>query len=105
MIASLKRIRGFVAAIITSVLLAIIAFSSVFSKAGLTNEILIDTIGIGSFILSVLAATLIYPLRNEIKFRLLCTFAILMAIALGFEFLGGFLWFLLDKFARYEQKR
>lgn len=105
MIAPHKRIRGSVVAIIASVLLAIVALSSVFSRIGLTNELLIDTIGIGSFILSVLAATLLYPLRTEIKFRLLCTFAILMAIAMGFEFLGGFLWFLLDKLVRYEQKR
>lgn len=93
------------AAIITSVLLAIVAFSSIFLKAGLTNEVLIDTIGIGSFLFSILAVTFIYPLRNEITFRLLCTFAILMAIMLGVEFLGGFLWLLLDKLARYEQKR
>jgi hypothetical protein len=103
--ASRKRILGSVTAIITSVLFGAIAFSSVLSNKGLTNELLIDTIGIGSFTLSVLAAMLLYPLRNEIRFRLLCTLAILIAIVVGFEFLGGFLWFLLDKLVRYEQKR
>ncbi|HEY6414219.1 MAG TPA: hypothetical protein VIX42_11055 [Edaphobacter sp.] len=90
--------------IITSVLLATVAFFSVFSNSGLTNELLIDTIGIGSFTLAVLAAVLLYPLRSEIRFRLLCILAILIAVVVGFEFLGGFLWFLSDKFVRYEQK-
>jgi hypothetical protein len=100
-----KRTLGAVTAIITSVLLATVAFSSVFSNRGLTNELLIDTIGIGSFTLSVLAAALLYPLRNEIRFRLLCTLAILIALVVGLEFLVGLLWLLSDKLVRYEQKR
>ena len=86
-------------------LLAAIAFFFVFSHSEPINELLIDAIGIGSFALSVFAAALLYPLRSDIRFRLLGILAILMAIVVGFEFLGGLLWFMFDKLARYEQKR
>lgn len=105
MTVSRSRVRGATAAILAALVLAIIALSSVFFKTGFSNELLIDGTGIVSFALSVLAASLFYPLRDEIRFRLLSTTAILMAIVLGFEFLGGFLWFVLDKLVRYEQKR
>jgi hypothetical protein len=98
-------VRGAMAAITAAIFLAVIAFSSILSHTGLTNELLIDGTGITSFALSVLAAMLVYPLRGDIRFRLFGTLAILMAIILGFEFLGGFLWFMLDKLVRYEQKR
>ncbi len=105
MTGSYKQVVGPVASIIAALLLATVAFSSTFSSRVPKNELLIDAIGIASLTLLVIAATLLYPLRSEMRFRLLRTFAILMAVVVGFEFLGGLLWLLLDKLVRYEQKR
>ena len=100
-----KRISWSISAIVVALLLALLAFSSIFTRFGVANELAIHAIGIASFGFALVASILVYPLRTKIGFRVFLVFCILMAVLLGIEFLGGFLWYSLDKFVRYEQRR
>ena len=100
-----KRLLTAVASIAISLLLATAAFSSIFTRFGIKDELAIDAVGVTSFIVALIASALVYPLRSKIGFRILWGFCVVVAVLLGVEFLGGLLWFSLDKIVRYEQRR
>ena len=69
------------------------------------NEWGTELLGVVSFLFALLASVLLYPLRTGFGTRLFLGFTVLLTVLFGFEFVGGMVWFLLDKIAHYEQGR
>ena len=77
------------------------AFSS---HSARVNELIVDGFGIAASLLAVVAAYLAYPLRVSVWVRAYLTFVIFFALAYGFEFFLGFLWFAADKFRPFGHR-
>ena len=101
----LSRRRWAILSTALALALACWTFSSVFSRSRHVNELVVDLIGIVSFLFAVLASYLLYRLRPRLKFRIFGAATILLAVLLCIEFVGGSLWLTLDKVARYWQTR
>lgn len=69
------------------------------------NEWGMELLGVVSFLFSLLASVLLYPLNTGFGTRLFLGSTVLLTILFGFEFVGGMVWFLLDRIAHYEQGR
>jgi uncharacterized membrane protein len=75
------------------------------SSSPVANEILIDLAGISASLLAAAASFFAYSLRANLLIRVYLTAAILLALAFGFEFGIGFIWFALDHFKTFGHVR
>jgi hypothetical protein len=94
-----------------ALLMGSLAFSTVFSthpivfsRSARADEIIIDVVGIAASALAFAAVVYAYSLRGRLWVRLYLVVVALVAFALAFEFLLGFIWFAFDKFVPFGQR-